>query len=235
MAFFSIHLTLSLLFFSIQGSNPLFYAGEEHHQRMDCVLELPLLSLDLASPAQLSPRAPDLATTGLTSSSRAQAGQGNPPMEVAASPSRSVHRRIHARSIWIRHADMDGRLGAPLCRPLIWASGRPPVLRIRQTTSPPTQFRQTPQPPSTTCAKHAPSSRGGHAPRPAAAHLLCQSAQPPRPGLLRPQLQGLVPAFSAPSSRPQTTRSLEIAGPPSSEAAGGSVRSGGEGRRSGEG
>ncbi|VAH59512.1 unnamed protein product [Triticum turgidum subsp. durum] len=72
MAFFSIHLTLSLLFFSIQGSNPLFYAGEEHHQRMDCVLELPLLSLDLASPAQLSPRAPDLATTGLTSSSRAQ-------------------------------------------------------------------------------------------------------------------------------------------------------------------
>ncbi|KAM3387351.1 hypothetical protein ACQJBY_010283 [Aegilops geniculata] len=49
MAFFSIHLTLSLLFFSIQGSNPLFSVG-------------------------------------------------NPPMEVAASPSRSVHRRtwIHA-------------------------------------------------------------------------------------------------------------------------------------------
>ncbi|EMS54770.1 hypothetical protein TRIUR3_32879 [Triticum urartu] len=47
MAFFSIHLTLSLLFFSIQGSNPLFYAG-------------------------------------------------NLPMEVAASPSRSVRHRIHA-------------------------------------------------------------------------------------------------------------------------------------------
>lgn len=83
---------------------------------MDCVLELPLLSLDLASPAQLSPRAPDLATTGLTSSSRAQAGQGRrptPPPLILSSLSLSNLSHVFFRE----PANGGRRLSVSICPP----------------------------------------------------------------------------------------------------------------------
>ncbi|XBI54801.1 hypothetical protein VPH35_036739 [Triticum aestivum] len=60
---------LSLLFFSIRAASTPSSLSVRNSTR-DCVLELPLLSLDLASPAQLLPHAPDHATAGLALTNR---------------------------------------------------------------------------------------------------------------------------------------------------------------------